>query len=391
MHSSLLLALALSPTIAQEGAAQAPIQPRKVTWGCNEPKWLARKSINRQLGEIAGFALYESLWRSVDWVTKQPLPEQGERAVGETAIVGFAMLGTGANPQTGLGKRTLIAATAALVAQQDPESGAIGDKAGKEFLLDHTLALLTLSENYYSLKVPDLEVAPRLALKALLDARGEDGLWHVEGKQDTAVDPLVTSLAGYALFGAREAQLEVPDEALEKVFAWTAEVGQRAKEADAAKLERDDALLYAGALCARTFVASALKRSLGDDTAARELSKIVAAQIPPPPGPEEAWKAPERLAEPDFAFLATLGLNQSDNVAAGRCTRWLAAMLQADSAQPAKGDEGSEDGAKPTAEAGALAEQDVGRFPPGRVGTTALRLLALQNGVRELSQGVFAQ
>ena len=390
MLSSLLLALALSPTIAQQqGEAPAQQAPRKgISWGCNDPKWLARKAINKKLGEIAGYELYETLWKSVEWLKDQPVDAEGERAVGTTAIVGLAMLGTGANPQTGLGKPALIASTAALAARQDAESGAIGDKSAKEFLLDHTLALLTLSENYFSLQVPELEVAPRLALQALLAERGADGLWHLDGKQDGPVDPLVTSLAGYALFGARAAKLEVPDEALEKVFDWTTEVGARAKQAGSAPLERDDALLFAGALSARTFVAASLKRSLADDAAARDLSTAVSAQVPALPAADAGWKTPGRLAEPDFAFLASLGLYQSDNVTWGRINRWLAALYLEDCTPSAKGEE---ENSESKAQAGSFPVVDVGRFPPGRVGTTALRLLAMQNGVRELSLGVFAQ
>lgn len=381
MLSSLLIAVALAPTLPQQGTAPAPsaqAPTKTVSWGCNDPRWLSRKAINKQLGEIAGYELYELLWKSVEWLTKQP-EASGERAAGTTAIVGLAMLGTGSNPQTGLGKRKLLESTAALAAAQDEESGAIGNKAAQEFLLDHTLALLTLSENYFSLQVPDLEVAPRRALTALLAARGADGLWHVAGKPDGEVDPLVTALAGYALFGARAAKLEVPDEALEKVFDWTSKVGERTvgKEGDA--LEREDALLFAGALCARTFVAASLDRSLAQDAVVRGLAAAVAAQVPPPPSADETWESPPaRLAEADFAFLASLGLFQSDNVAFGRCNRWLAAMLPRAVSKEGEG-------------AGAIAQGDLGRFPPGAAGTTALRVLAMQNCVRELSLGVFAQ
>ena len=394
MLSSFLLVLALSPTTAQQGQTPAQAPQRGIAWGCNDPKWLARKAINKQLSLIAGYQLYESLWNSVGWLSKRE-PASGERAVGETALIGLAMLGSGANPQTGLGKSALIASTEALVAKQNAESGAIGDPASKEFLLDHTLALIALSENYFSLQVPELEVAPKLALKALLAARGEDGLWHAEGKQDGPVDPLVTALAGYALFGARAAHLEVPDEAFEKVFAWTGQVAERAKAARNEAVERAAGLEFAGALCARSFVAASLKRSLAGDVAARQLSDVIAAQIPPPPGAEE-WKAPERLADPDFAFFASLGLFQSDNAAAGRCSRWLAAMFEADCTKPAPNEqkEGAQTpkGKAPVdPNAGSFPEQDVGRFPPGQIGTTALRLLGMQNSVRELSLGVFAQ
>jgi hypothetical protein len=392
MLSSLLLALALAPTTAQQGQTPEQAPQKGVAWGCNEPKWIARKAINKQLSLIAGYGLYESLWNSVQWLSKAE-PSTGERAVSETALIGLAMLGSGANPQTGLGKPALIASTAALAKRQDAESGAIGDPASKEFLLDHTLALLTLSENYFSLQVPELEAAPKLALKALLAARGEDGLWHVEGKKDGPVDTLVTALAGYALFGARAAHLEVPDEAFEKVFAWTGQFGERAKSAGNEPLERSEALEFAGALCARSFVAASLKRSLAGDETARHLSDVIAAQVPPPPGAEE-WKAPERLAEPDFAFLASLGLFQSDNAAAGRCSRWLAAMFEADCARPAAKEqkEGAPKGKVPAdPNAGSFPAQDIGRFPPGQIGTTALRLLGMQNSVRELSLGVFAQ
>ncbi len=392
MLSSLLLALALAPTTAQQGQTPAQAPQRGVAWGCNDPKWLARKAINKQLALIAGYQMYESLWNSVQWLSKRE-QASGERAIGETALIGLAMLGSGANPQTGLGKPALIASTAALAAHQNAESGAIGDPASKEFLLDHTLALLALSENYFSLQVPELEGAPKLALKALLAARGEDGLWHVEGKKDGPVDALVTALAGYALFGARDAHLEVPDEAFEKVFAWTGQVAERAKAAGNGPLERAAGLEFAGALCARSFAAASLKRSLAGDEAARQLSDVIAAQVPLPPGAEE-WKAPERLADPEFAFFASLGLFQSDNAAAGRCSRWLAAMFEADCTKPAKAAATEEaPKGKPAADpnAGSFPAQDVGRFPPGQVGTTALRLLGMQNSVRELSLGVFAQ
>ena len=90
---------------------------------------------------------------------------------------------------------------------------------------------------------------------------------------------------------------------------------------------------------------------------------------------ERIAEAPARLAEPDFAFLATLGLFQTDNQAWGRCNQWLALMLL-------------EDVGRENDPPGALPEGETGRLPGGRLGTTMLRALALQNGVRELNVGV---
>lgn len=389
----LLLGLTLAPLPRQPAPqpvalqAQGPAaQPRSqgVSRGCNHPKWLARNVISKQFSELAGYPLYEAYTRGVYWLGEQVVDDssgaRGEdgRDGGTTALVALAMLGTGSNVEAGMGVKPLRKCLRSLRGWQDEETGAIAEREQPEFLLDQALLTLVFSEAYFSDELPVQEAAARKLLDLLLDARGEDGLWHVGADPEGAVDPLVTSLAGYALFAAREARLEVPDEALERVFDWSAKAAERAAAMEDAPLGREDALLFAGALVARIFTAQALGRALADDEPLGHITARVAAAIPPAPEPGTEWTAPDRLRELDFAFFASLGLYQTDAVAWGRCSRWLAEMFVADVAK-----EGEDTGAFPAG--------DTGRFPPGRLGASALRILAMQSGVRELPLSVLVE
>jgi len=385
MLTPLLLCLSLTPL----GRAAAPVEPlgllpdprqRGAAVACDHPKWLSRKKIPKQLNELGGYPLYEAYLASLQWLATQVDDQggargEGDRDVGTTATLALVMLGTGSNVNAGFGMRSLRRCIPALRKWQDEETGELGDPERPEYLLDQTLAVLALSEANFSDQIVAQEVASRKAAGALLAARGEDGLWHIDAEPDSAVDSLVTSLAAYALFIAREAEVEIPDEVFGHILAWTQTVAAQAVDSPVAELGREEALGMAYALCARVFSAAALRRSLADDEAVTVLTERVAAQVPEPPEPGTEWTAPARLAEPDFAFLATLGLFQTDNQAWGRCSQWLALMLQ-------------DDVGRENDPAGSLPDGETGRLPGGRLGSTMLRVLALQNGVRELNVGV---
>jgi len=291
------------------------------------------------------------------------------------------MTGMGSNVVAGFGRPALRDCVRALRSWQDEESGAIGDPEREGYLLEQALATLALSEAYYTDEKPVQETAAHKAATALLAARAEDGLWHVDGEDEAPVDALVTSLAGYALFVGRDAGVDLPDQAFERILAWTDVVAEQAQAlAEGEELGREDALLYAGALVARLFCAQAIERPLSEDAAVKRLAGVVAAQVPEAPAIDSEWTAPPRIVEADFAFLASLGLHQADNVAWGRCSRWFTALFLEQVEQLEEGEL-----------VGHFPAGDTGRLPGGALGTTALRVLEMQSGVREPSLPVLVQ
>ena len=394
MLTTLLLALTLAaPTqdaaSAQGAGAPGPEKPRIAVLGPTHAKWMARKTLPKQLTDLGGFPLYEALGNGLGFVENQVVGEEqgirGEagRDVGATALTAIVLLGGGTSVRTGRSRLQLRSCVIALRGWQDPESGAIGRKDAPEFQLDHTLATLALCEAYLFDAYPVQEEASRKALEALLALRAEDGLWHVAGAADAAVDPLVTALAGLTLFAAYEDAHEPPVEALEAVQDWTEEVAARAGEAGDAEPSVQAARELAGALAARIFTAAALGRSLAGDETLERLSTAVAGLIPQSPGPESAQPGgpqpppfPALLRDGEFLLFATLGLYQCDSLAWGRASRWMARRLLADQV--------SEEGERK----GALPGNETGRLPGGLLGSTALGVLALMNGSREIPLGI---
>jgi hypothetical protein len=376
MLTPLLLSLTLLPPPDAASAVPAA-RPQGVSIGCNKPRCQSRRKINRQIEDIGGFPLFDAHRACIDWLAFRGEEEvrqaEAEAAgVGAAAIHALAMLGTGSNVQAGIARFPLRFSLGALRAQQDEETGAFGDPEREDYLLDQALAVLVFSEAFYSDDMPKRQERAAKAARALLDGRGPDGLWHVGGADDGPVDGLVTALAGYALYSACEAGVEAPPAASEPILEWTDAVAEQAATAEEGELERDEALLYAGALVARLFSAQVLDRSLADDQAVRTLSARVAAQIPAAPALDAQPEVPPRLDEADFTFLASLGLFQADNAAWGRCQQWNAVILLHRC-------ERLED----EQTMGCYPPGETGRLPGGRLGTTALRSLCLQSGVRE--------
>jgi hypothetical protein len=379
MLTPLLLSLTALPAPAASSAP--PVLPaatrQGVSIGCNKPRCLSRRKINRQIEDIGGFPLVDAHRACIDWIALRgeaevQLGEAEGRGIGTAAIHALAMLGTGGNVQAGVARFPLRFSLSELRRQLDEETGAFGDPERPDYLLDQALSVLVFSEAYYSDDKPKRMERAVLAAQALLAGRGEDGLWHVDGEPDGPVDALVTSLSAYALYSAYEAGLGLPVEASEPILEWTAMVAEQAAQAGDGELGRDEALTYAGALVARLFSAQVLERSLSEDAIVSQLSARVAAQIPEAPSPDAELSVPPRLDEVDFTFLASLGLFQADNAAWGRCQQWTAAILL-HRHQRLEDEEAL----------GCFPAGDTGRLPGGRLGTTALRALCMQSGVRE--------
>lgn len=157
----------------------------------------------------------ESPPREAPWVVRSQSLEgfwAGDAEVGEagtTALTLLGLLGSGQTTTAGPHRAAVARGFAWLTRQLDPETDRVvptaGDPGG---LLEHIWTSLALSE-FTLLDPPALQGdrAPRLAVAALLHGQAKDGSFG---------DARTTGWACFALLSARDAQIPVPPEALER-------------------------------------------------------------------------------------------------------------------------------------------------------------------------------
>ncbi len=360
MWNLLLTFLLVDPTPPLPPGQDRPA----VMIGSQHPKWAPRKRISKELTETGGVELVAMYRNGIAWLAARGgetgFPCEEGREVGLNALVSLTLLGDSSTTRSGAYRRQLAPAIRLLRGKEAQGSEEDAKQAAAVNALDQALKVHALSESFLSNQLPVEEKAVSAAVATLIELRSEDGLWHEGDKAEAPADALTCGIAGYALFAARDAGIQVPDEAFESILKWTqqAEVG-------------DGDARTAAILTARIFSSAALRRSLLGDERVAELAALVGRNVPAPAEQGAQPPAVPPIAfDPLFAYLATLCLYQADNLAWGRLNRWL---LERSREQQVR--EGENAGSWPAAPTGGL--------PTGSSATAALRLLAIQNGFRE--------
>lgn len=130
-------------------------------------------------------------------------------------VVGFAlmaMLAHGDDPNAGPYHRQISSSLTFLLSKQNTSTGFIGDS-----MYNHGFATLALAEAYGTVDHAGLGLALKKAVELILTSQSQNpkGAWRYkpEGKD---ADTTVSGAQMVALFAARNAGIQVPDEAIER-------------------------------------------------------------------------------------------------------------------------------------------------------------------------------
>lgn len=137
----------------------------------------------------------------------------------QPGVVGFAVmafLASGEDPNFGPYRLNIRRAAEFIVSQQDPNTGYIGNS-----MYNHAFATLALAELYGHLREPDVGVPLKRAIELILNSQAQNphGAWRYTPTSKDA-DTTVSGGQMVALFAAKNAGLEVPEEAIEKGLAF---------------------------------------------------------------------------------------------------------------------------------------------------------------------------
>ena len=211
-------------------------------------KYGGRFDGSKELRAAAGRAVEQSLEDALEWLEAHQSPEgywdcdgfssmcgeigdsvcgdpgQATHDIGVTGLALLAFLGDGNTTNTGTYRDVVARGIKWLREQQDPATGLIGAMVSRDFIYDHSIATLAMSETYYFSKSPLLKPALQNAVGYIHRARNRYGAWRYDvpplGDNDTSV----TGWCLFALASAKDAGLIVEDDALAGGLAWIDDV-----------------------------------------------------------------------------------------------------------------------------------------------------------------------
>jgi len=133
----------------------------------------------------------------------------------QPGVVGFAVLAflaSGEDPNYGPYRLQIRRGAEYILSQQDANTGYIGNS-----MYNHALATLALAELYGHLREPDVGVPLKRAIELILNSQAQNpkGAWRYTPVAQDA-DTTVSGGQMVALFAAKNAGLEIPEEAIEK-------------------------------------------------------------------------------------------------------------------------------------------------------------------------------
>jgi len=139
-------------------------------------------------------------------------PDNFGRQPGVIGLAVMALLASGEDPNTGPTATTIQRALRNILGQQNQETGYIGTT-----MYNHAFATTALAEAYGEVSMDGLGPALQKAVDLILNAqkRNRQGAWRY-GPDSNDADTSVAGAVLVALFAARNAGLEVPDEAFTK-------------------------------------------------------------------------------------------------------------------------------------------------------------------------------
>jgi len=128
--------------------------------------------------------------------------------VGLTALALLCFLGDGQTNASGEQRAVVARALDWLCAAQDPDTGLVGERTGRDYLYDHALATLALCEAYGLTRSPRWKRPAQRAVNLVFQARNPYGAWRYDLPPVGECDTSVTGWMVFALAAARDAGLE---------------------------------------------------------------------------------------------------------------------------------------------------------------------------------------
>jgi hypothetical protein len=213
------LELLKSVAIPSEGATPAPgstLQPTA------KPKTSRSAAAEKAASEMVKAGL--------DWLAAQQREDgsfpgdknASTRTVHEVGVTGLAILaflGDGNTLHEGPHRASVKRAVTWLREQQDPRTGQIGTPNCNEFIYDHAIASLALSEAYGLSDYKPLKANVQLALNYLESHRNPYGVWRYQPR-DGDNDTSVTTWCAMALRSGQDFGLEVNPNSMQMVQVW---------------------------------------------------------------------------------------------------------------------------------------------------------------------------
>jgi hypothetical protein len=144
--------------------------------------------------------------------------------VGVTGLALLAFLGDGHTTNQGKYQDVVAKGVKWLREQQDHDTGLFGDDTSHDFIYDHAIAALAISEAYYFGKSPLIKRVAQKAIDYIQKARNPYGAWRYDVPPIGDNDTSITGWMIFALASAKDAGLKVDDEALAGGLAWIDEV-----------------------------------------------------------------------------------------------------------------------------------------------------------------------
>ncbi|HKB16981.1 MAG TPA: prenyltransferase/squalene oxidase repeat-containing protein, partial [Planctomycetota bacterium] len=148
-------------------------------------------------------------------------PGEGLHDIGVTGLAMLAFLGDGNSLNTGPYSGVVKRGVKWLIAQQDRESGLLGEPAGTGYLYSHAIGALALCEAYHlSGKPGALREPAQRAINLILAARNPYKVWRYGDRPNGDNDTSVTGWMVFALKAAEDAGLQIDKTAYDAALAW---------------------------------------------------------------------------------------------------------------------------------------------------------------------------
>jgi len=216
--------------------------------------------------------------------------------VGLTGLALLAFMGDGNTTDSGVYKDVVKRGIAWIVEQRDPDTGLLGDRSAPEFIYNHTLGTLALCESYYFVKSPRIKRVAQDAVDYLQHrARNPYGAWRYDVPPNGENDTSITGWGVFALASAKDAGLDVDEEALNGALDWIDEVtdkgngrvgyverGSRSARTLANQHYPDDRgeAMTAVGMLARMFVAYGRGEDIASDPVIRKQADLLKSKTP---------------------------------------------------------------------------------------------------------------
>jgi len=275
---------------------------------CSSPEGDAAPAAAVEKAPAQAVAVDGTLRQATAWIASQQsargLWSDGAEGLNDVGVSGLALLALMRASSDGVGGAhadVVRGGARALMEQQDPGYGLIGDRIGHTYLYGHGIATLALCELYARSGDEALREPAQRAVELVLAARNPYGAWRYDYPPVGDNDTSVTSWMTQALVAAEAAGLEIDPAAYQGSLSWvdqvtdpaTGRVGYDSVGSTSSRIPRvndhlppemGEAMTAAG-LAMRTDLAGQAQPRRGEDEVLTRHAEVLRRKLPDP----EPW------------------------------------------------------------------------------------------------------